>query len=250
MSDFIDHFSGHAAEYADARPVYPRALYQWLAAECRSHELAWDCATGSGQAACALADYFDHVYATDASVEQLRHARPHPSVEYHTALAEASGLQAHTADLVTVAQAVHWFDIEAFYREVRRVLKPDGLIAVWSYGFNRVSPELDPLLKAFYSGTVGPFWPPERGVIDDQYQSLRFPFREIDVPHFEMRMEWNLDQLLAYFRTWSATRGYMREHGSDPVPLLREKLLPLWGDPATVRAVRWPLFIRAGRLPG
>jgi SAM-dependent methyltransferase len=255
MSGFKDHFSTASDRYAAHRPGYPAGLYEWLAGlRPRSgtgagHALAWDCATGSGQAARGLAAHFARVVATDASAEQIRHAVPHPRIDYRVAAAEASGLPAHSVDLVTVAQAAHWFDLARFHAEVARVLKPGGVLALWGYGRLVLPGAADAPFLRFYAETVGPYWPPERALIDDAYRSLHFPFAEIAAPAFEITVEWNLADLLDYVSTWSAVKRYLAARGEDPLPALRAALLPGWGDPATVRTLRWPLFLRVGRTP-
>ncbi len=244
---FRDHFSGVAEEYARFRPGYPPALFAWLAERAPARRLAWDCATGSGQAALGLAEHFARVVATDASAEQVGRALPHPRVEFRVAPAERSGLDARSADLVTVAQALHWFDIPAFFREARRVLRPGSLLAAWCYG-NPELPDaaLDRILVHFYDDVVGAYWPPERRLILEEYASIAFPFREVAAPPLGMEADLTLDGFAGYLRTWSATSGYVRAHGVDPVAELVERLRPGWGDPAATRRVRWPLAMRAG----
>ena len=249
MSGFKDHFSTASDRYAAYRPDYPADLYDWLGGLCSGHGLAWDCATGSGQAALGLAPHFARVVATDASAEQIRHALPHPRIDYRVATAEASGLPAHSVDLVTVAQAAHWFDLPRFHTEAARVLKPAGVLALWGYGRLVLPGAADAPLLRFYAETVGPYWPPERALIDDAYRSLEFPFAEIAAPAFEIAVEWDLARLLDYVSTWSAVKRYRAAHGEDPLPSLRAALVTGWGDPATVRTLRWPLFLRVGRPP-
>ncbi len=245
---FPDHFSGVAGAYAEFRPRYPDALFDWLAEVAPRRELAWDCATGNGQAAVALARVFDRVVATDASAEQLDAAAPHPRVEYRVAPAEESDLESDSADAITVAQAVHWFDRPAFYAEASRVLRRDGVLAVWTYGHPRLDePVRDAVFQEFYSGTVGPYWPPERALVDSGYRTIEFPFPKVDPPDFEMETLWPLAALLGYVATWSATTRFRRSRGFDPVPALGEELSRVWGDPAESRRIRWPLAIRAGR---
>jgi ubiquinone/menaquinone biosynthesis C-methylase UbiE len=245
--EFKDYFSAHASSYARHRPTYPPELFEHLASLTREHELAWDCGTGNGQAALGLAPYFDCVIATDASAEQIRNAFPHSKVSYRVARAERSGIASRTVDLVTVAQALHWFDIPKFYQEAKRVLKPDGVLAVWSYALCRVEPRVDEILESFYSGTIGPYWPKERKFVDDGYRSLAFPFDEIPMPRFEIKLDWALEDMLAYLRTWSPVRRYIERHGSDPVDLIASQLAEAWGDPFAVKTVTWPLYIKAGK---
>lgn len=248
-ASFNDHFSSVASHYADCRPTYPAALFEWLASQCAAHDLAWDCGAGSGQASLELARYFDRVVATDASAAQIAQAMPHARVEYRVAPAEASGVADHCADLVVVAQALHWFDLDRFYAEARRVLKPGGVIAAWTYGVQQAEGEdVDALVQHFYAEEVGPYWPPERHLVETVYRTLAFPFHALVPPPFAMTMRWNLQQLLGYFRSWSATARYIEAQGVDPVSVLEPRLRGCWGEPDQLREVTWPLAVRAGRV--
>jgi SAM-dependent methyltransferase len=249
-SSFSDHFSGVAGAYAEHRPRYPDRLFEWLAEVAPAREVAWDCATGSGQAAVALAARFQRVIATDASAAQIAAGEPHLRVEYRVAPAQASGLPAASVDLVTVAQALHWFDRSAFYAEARRVLRASGVIAVWTYGASVLDdPRADAAHRRFYSETVGPYWPPERALVENGYGTIEFPFEEIDAPAFEMEAEWPLSSFLGYVGTWSAVTRFREKRGYDPVAELGEELRVLWGNTATPRRIRWPLALRVGRRP-
>ncbi|MFY9821816.1 MAG: class I SAM-dependent methyltransferase [Thermoanaerobaculia bacterium] len=243
---FKDHFSGHASVYASFRPTYPPALFDFIASLPSRHALAWDCATGNGQAALGLAERFDHVIATDGSAEQLAHAMPHPKVEYRQALAEQSGLEAGSVDLVSVATALHWFDFDRFYAEVERVLAPGGALAAWAYNLVRVIPELDALVDRLARQIVGSYWPPERRWVDEDYRTLPFPFAEVPVPELWIEEEWDFSRFASYFSTWSATARYRKATGHDPLELVGEEMESAWGDPAQVRRVRWPVMMRAG----
>lgn len=239
-----DHFSGHAADYARFRPGYPEALFDWIAAQATGHDLAWDCGCGNGQASVPLAARFRRVTATDFSARQISAAQANPRIDYRVAPAEASGLADASADVVTVAQALHWFDFAKFYAEVRRVLKPGGLIAAWTYQLLRADAPVDQVLVSFYAETLGPYWPPERRWVDAAYAGMPFPFAEIETPKFEIRLCWSLADLMAYLGTWSATQRYRKAEGRDPIPELEERLAPLWGDQA--REIAWPIAMRAG----
>ena len=237
-----------ARAYAAARPTYPEALFTHLASVVPGHRRAWDCAAGNGQATLPLAPYFDEVLATDASAEQLGQAPAHPRVTYRAALAESSGLPDASVDLVTVAQALHWLNLPAFYQEARRVLVPDGVLAVWCYGIQRLDDEpVDRLLQHFYAAVVGPYWAPERRLVETGYRTLAFPFDELPAPSFEMALDWTLPELLAYIRTWSATARFTTERGYDPVAPFGVELARYWG-PEAARRVRWPLSLRMGRV--
>jgi SAM-dependent methyltransferase len=250
LSAFKDHFSQQAPDYARYRPNYPAGLFAWLAQVAPSTTTAWDCGTGSGQAAVGLAAHFDRVIATDPSRKQLDHAEPHPRVDYRMASAEVSHLDTASVDLITVAQAIHWFDLDRFYAEAKRVLKPGGVIAAWTYTLLDVEAGIDELLTDFYRNVVGPYWPPERRMVDDRYRSLPFPFEEISAPAFEIRTEWSREDLLGYLGTWSATQACMKAAGIDPLIEFARRLSPLWPEPAMVKTLRWPLHMRVGRSAG
>lgn len=244
-----DHFSAQAAGYARHRPTYPQELFAWLVGQSAGRQLAWDCATGNGQAAVALAEHFDQVWATDLSAAQIAQASPHPRIHYRTAEATSSGLDAASCDLVSVAQALHWFCHEDFYAEVERVLKPGGLLAAWTYTLLRVDPAIDACIGRFYTAVIGPYWPAERRWVDLGYAGMPFPYPDIPAPAFEIRLEWTLADLLDYLRTWSASQAYLRQHGSDPTQAVAAELAAAWGAAEQARTVTWPLRLRCGRKP-
>jgi ubiquinone/menaquinone biosynthesis C-methylase UbiE len=246
---FTDHFASIASSYAQFRPTYPAALFEWLGSIAACRDIVWDCAAGSGQASIGLADHFVRVIATDASHAQIAAATPHPAVDYRLAPADKSGLPDACVDIVTVAQALHWFDLDAFYAEVRRVSKPTGLVAVWSYGICTVEgPEIDAVVQRFYRGTLGPYWLPERAIVEAGYRTLPFPFEEIAAPPFAMTARWSLPELLGYFSSWSATARFIVSNARDPVPEIGDELAGLWGDPERLRTVTWPLALRVGKV--
>ena len=245
---FKDHFSRHAADYAKFRPHYPSELFAYLASISPSRKRAWDCATGNGQAAIALAAQFDRVMATDASAKQIENASLDQRVQYRITAAEESGLESHSIDLITVAQALHWFDLSKFFAEVKRVLKPVGVLAVWSYNVVSIAPAIDRVIDRFYRKTVGPFWPPERGIVEAGYRTIDFPFHEIDPPLFRMETQWTLDQLIGYLRTWSATQKFITANNFDPIPQLENELVEIWQPQHPPRTIVWPLSLRVGRL--
>lgn len=210
---FKDHFSRQVADYAKFRPPYPRALFACITDYSPNDEVALDVATGNGQAAIALAEFFEKVIAVDASASQIASAPPNEQVEYRVAPAEATTLPAHSCDTITVAQALHWFELEAFYAEVRRVLKQRGVLAVWAYNELRISPEVDALVRRFHDEIVGPFWPPERKIVGRGYRALPFPFEELETPVFQIEVRWSLEHfarlpahLVGYATVYSGKR--------------------------------------------
>ena len=242
---FKDHFSKQAAGYAKFRPRYPQKLFDYLGSIAPSRQLAWDCGTGNGQAAVGLASVFDRVIATDASEKQIASAQSHKTVEDRVAPAENSGIESETLDLIMVAQALHWFDLDRFYAEAQRVLKLDGVLAASAYNLLQIEPAIDEIVNRYYYEVVGPFWPPERKLVE-QFSDLPFPFQEIDPPEFEMTAQWNLDHLLGYLQTWSSTQRFIAANKRDPLEAIADDLRAAWGDPGQMRKVVWPLILRVG----
>jgi ubiquinone/menaquinone biosynthesis C-methylase UbiE len=239
-------FSKQASTYARHRPRYSPRLFEYLASLAAGHDLAWDCGTGNGQAAVSLAGHFRRVVGTDVSPKQLAQASHHGNILYWVALAERSGLRAGLADLVTVAQALHWFDFDRFYAEVRRVLKPGGLFAAWTYHLPQVSPPVDRVVDEFYSGRLGGYWAPEIHYIDDLYRTIPFPFDEEASPEFAMTTDWELENLVGFLRSWSATQLFLEEKGYSPIDDVRPALAEAWGQTGE-RQVHWTVFLRVGR---
>lgn len=271
---FADHFASVASSYAAFRPRYPTALLDWLVAEARGDAQLWDVACGSGQATFDLAPRFAQTRATDASEQQITQAVQAQAaalvsassgadrISFAVARADDSGLEEGSADLITVAQALHWFDLPRFYAEVRRVLrpasggKPGGLFAAWCYavfsmpGQTEAERRIDAVLQRLYHETLGPFWPAERRLVEEGYATLDFPFVVVPVPPMELTVEWTLPQLAGYLRSWSATARYIEWCRVDPIAPVEQELAALWGEPGVARTVRWPLAVRAGRVPG
>lgn len=245
--NFEDHFSEHSKQYAQYRPHYPDEIYTYLASLTPGYSLAWDCGTGNGQAAVGLAKYFDKIYATDASAEQIARAYPHDKVEYHVEPAEHVSLGASSADLVTVAVAIHWFNFDEFYREVKRVLKPGGILAAWTYNLAQISPEFDRLIDRYYFEILAGYWPERIHYLEQRYETIPFPFEEISAPSFAMEVNWNLIQFAGFLDSWSATQRYKAQKGGHPLDLIWEEVLAAWGDENEPRLVRWPLHFRIGR---
>lgn len=244
---FADHFSTVAAGYARYRPTYPTALFDWIAAAAPARDSAWDCGCGNGQATVPLAERFARVIGTDPSADQIAQAPRHPRIDWRVATAESSGLDPASVAVVTVAQALHWFDLPRFWAEVRRVVRPGGLVAVWTYGLAVLDDAaLAQALRHLHDDVVGPYWPKERGHVDQGYQTLPFPFDPVDVPAFDIQANWSIDELAGYLGTWSAVRRYVAARGADPVSPFIAGIRPRWGDAR--RAVRWPLTLLAGRV--
>ncbi|MBL8508778.1 MAG: class I SAM-dependent methyltransferase [Chitinimonas sp.] len=244
---FQDHFSNQSAAYAQFRPHYPASLFTWLAQVVHNTGLAWDVATGNGQAALALAEHFQQVVATEPSAGQLANAPSHPHIVYRQEAAERSSLAAGSADLITVAQALHWFDLDAFMAEADRVLKPGGVLAIWCYEVFATEPAIDAIVADYYHHVVGAYWPPERRWLEQGYASLAMPYPRLPVPELDMVLMWTLDALIGYLGTWSATQRYKEDKQHDPLPALRKQLAPLWGD--APRRVSWPLRLHACQKP-
>ncbi len=242
----IDRFSAQAADYARYRIDYPADLYDWLLPQVPGRERAWDCAAGNGQVAAVLADYFIRVNATDLSASQLAQAAPRPNITYQTAPAEHTPFPGQRFDLITVAQAVHWFEPAAYHAEVRRVARPGAVLAEWGYGLVQISPEIDPLVRHFYRATMGPYWDANRWHIDDEYARIPFPFAGVRRARFAARRQWSAEWFLQYLRTWSSVQKYRQERGDDAVALLAAAVTQLWG--AGEREVTFPVFARAGRI--
>lgn len=245
---FKDHFSTRSGDYAAYRPTYPAALVDYLASCCAQTEMALDVGCGTGQLSVLLADRFDHVIATDASPQQIERAEAHERVAYRVAPAEASGLPDHAVDLITAAQAAHWFDLDAFYAEARRVGKPGAVLALVTYGVIQADPEINGAIQHFYKDVVGPYWPPERRHVEEGYRSFAFPFEEWSAPPLAIEVQWQASDLLGYVETWSAVRGLETAKGRAPLDEFRRRLLVLWDEPQRRRMIRFPLSLRVGRI--
>jgi SAM-dependent methyltransferase len=244
---FKDLFSLQAADYARFRPTYPPELFAWLAAQAPGRRLAVDVGAGNGQAAIAIAAHFERVIAVEPSDAQLAAATPAANVEYLRGAAEATGVDAASADLMISAQAFHWFNHDAFFAEARRVVRPGGCLAVWCYGLARITPEIDAAVYELYEDLLGAYWEPERRMVEAGYRAVRFPFDELATPPFEMRLTWSLAELVGYLGTWSPRKRYLEVHGRDALELVTPRLERAWGS-AAERPVIWPLSVRAFRL--
>ena len=245
---FKDLFSGQSKDYARFRPRYPDALYEFLKAQPSLHDVVWDCATGNGQAACDLARYFKTVYATDASAAQISNAQQSPNIKYSVAPAEQSGLPGSFADMVTVAQAVHWFDRDRFFTEARRVMKPGAVIACWAYGhLTPDEPELRRLTDKVSREILGSYWDERARLVWNGYETMAFPFTDIKAPDFFLTSSWTLPELIGYFTSHSATQAFIKANGYHPAQPLQDEFLSFWGDPERKIEISTKLTFRAGR---
>lgn len=245
---FHDHFSAQAACYARHRPTYPAELFAWLATITPGRRRALDVATGNGQAAMGLAAHFTQVVASDASRAQLRARQRQAPVAYLVAHAAEQPLGASQFDLVTVAQALHWFALEPFYTEVRRLLRPGGLLAVWSYALGDFGDDVNRVVQRYYHDVVGTYWPPERRHIETGYRTLPFPFAAREAPPFAMTAAWDLPALHGYLSSWSASQRYREALAREPLDVIAADLRAAWGDPVRPRAVHWPLALKVGTV--
>jgi SAM-dependent methyltransferase len=240
-----DNFSQQAAIYAAFRPTYPPELFQYLYTLISNRQCAWDCGTGNGQVAAALADHFDKVYATDISEKQIARAVQKPNIFYSVQRAEQTSFNDNQFGLVTVAQAIHWFKFDEFYDEVKRTLKPGGILAVIGYGLMETSGELNDVIRHFYKNVVGPYWDVERSYIDEEYTTIPFPFEEVSTPDFAMEYDWNIDQLTGYLSTWSSVQHYINKNNTDPLTLVSEQLKQAWGVEA-IKKFTFKILLRVG----
>ena len=257
-----DLFSAQSKEYAGSRPTYPRALFEFIVGLVDEKNLAWDCATGNGQAALVLADYFKQVIASDISARQLENARQERNIKYQIFRAEDTPLKDNSVDLITIAQALHWFDFDRFYSEARRVLsrrkvgktceEGGGIIAAWAYGLHTISPEVDKVTHQLYEDILGDkYWPPERKYVEERYETIPFPFEQIPAPEFQIELRWNLSELVNYYRSWSSVQKFIEKNKYDPVREVSSSLQNVWGGKSYVnekREVVWPLYVKIGKI--
>lgn len=248
-NSFTDLFSDKSELYAFARPRYPQALIEWVAVMAPYRNIVWDCGTGNGQAAWDLKDYFEQVWATDPSEEQIANAMLKPGISYSVQAAESVTFPNRSLDAVVVAQALHWFDHARFFSEVKRVLRPRGVFFAWGYSWAHVSPEIDMVVKEAILNPLEPFWAPQNAILWNQYQSIEMPLESLDTPCFEIELPWSLTQYLAYIHTWSATRAAIRAKGKSFFESACAQVEKSWGLLDTAKKVRMPLAVIAGRLP-
>ncbi len=247
MKNVQDNFSEVAKSYSKYRPHYPVSLYHFIYRHVSHFDTAWDCGTGNGQVAAALAERFKLVYATDISENQLAHAIQKENIIYKVSRAEKTDFADNSFDLITIGTALHWFDFDAFYKEVKRVAKPDAIIAAWSYSLLKADAATNSVIDNFYTKIIGPYWDPERKYVDEAYTTIPFPFDEIMPPEMEITDEWSLQHLIGYLESWSAVQHYKEKNGSDPVDQIRTALSANW-DEGEYRKVTFPLHMRIGRV--
>lgn len=240
-----DLFSNHAAQYASFRPTYPQALYGFIFQHVNRFDLAWDAGTGNGQVARDLSKKFNKIFATDISQKQIDNAYQQENIFYQIA-GEKTSFPESQFDLITVAQAIHWFDRNTFYEEVRRVAKPNALLAVWGYGLLSINEQIDLIIQEFYTQVIGPYWDSERRLIDEHYKTIEFPFAEIQTPLFSFSFHWSLEELQGYLTTWSSVQKYIGEKQINPVTELMKKVQLHWRSEKI--EVKFPLFLRMGKI--
>lgn len=246
--NFKDYFSTQSVDYKKFRPDYPQELIDFLVSKCGKHEAAWDCATGNGQVAVKLSPYFKKVFATDASAKQIEAATPMANVVYSVSTAESSKLTDKSVDLITVAQAAHWFNLELFYKEAQRVAKPNALLAVWGYANHSISLDIDRVVLKLYKDILRDFWPKERFIVEQGYNDIVLPFKPIETPYFTIVKQINLHELIGYLNTWSATQLYIKNNNTNPISFIYEELVAVWGNAENIRDIKWPVFLKAAYI--
>ena len=246
MEGFKDNFSKHSCIYSKYRPTYPIELFEHLSSLTKVHDLAWDCGTGNGQSALSLTNYFDSVYASDPSEQQIRNAKPHEKIVYKVEKAETPGLKDHSVDLITISQALHWFNFDVFYNEANRVLKKTGVIAAWTYGLPKISREVDKIIQFYHDHIVGQFWQNENTLVANEYKDIPFPFVEIPSPHFKIQKTLSLEQLKGLLESWSATQRFIDQNGFNPIEQIEKDLTKHWGN-IDFRDSTWKIVLKVGR---
>ena len=249
MKPTSDRFSENSAEYKKFRPTYPAEFLEEIAQLAKNQDSCWDCGTGNGQVAVELAKYFEKVLGTDISENQLKQAVKRENIQYSVARAEKTEFHPDQFDLITVAQAIHWFDFERFYEEVRRVSKRHGVLAVWGYGLLRFNNLIDHYVDHFYQHVIGPYWDKEREHIDTAYGDISFPFEEIELSRrYSIRKDFSLEEFAGYLSTWSAVKRYIKSQGLDPVPVFIAEIRADWIQLGENLSVEFPLFTKIGRI--
>lgn len=243
---YSDLFSKQSEDYKKYRPSYPMDLIEFIVNLCVEKNIAWDCGTGNGQCAWHLADFFETVIASDPSESQIANAFKHPKINYRIEKAERSTLNSESVDLVTAAQSVHWFHLDSFYAEIKRVLKPGGVVAFWCYGLPSCCKNIDEVIHFYHDHTVGKFWQDENRLIDKKYATIPFPFNEVKSPVFTIRKEMDLENVRGWLKTWSATQKFADHFHHDPVPDVIKMLEPKWSNPSQTKLFEWKIHMRVG----
>ena len=242
-----DLFSQYAGDYAKYRPHYPAALFEFMYTQGDTFDLAWDVGTGNGQTAVQLSKKFRQVYATDISLEQINHATPANNIAYAQESSEQTRLGTNSVDLITVSQALHWFDFSQFYVEVNRVAKKDALIAAWTYNLLTVDDAIDNLIRDFYFETLANYWDAERRYVDLGYANLPFPYKQIEHPDFHIETAWTLEELQGYINTWSGLKKFIALNKMNPLDELIMSLKKIW--PAGERKkIKFPLHLKLAKV--
>lgn len=246
LSEFSTLFTKQSLAYSTFRPSYPNELFKYLKSITPGHQLAWDCATGTGQAAIKLVNYFDYVIATDISESQIKNGYQHKNISYKVSYAEKTEIESHAVDLVAAAQCLHWFVLPQFYEEVRRVSKPNGVIAAWGYGYARIESKIDDIVTQWGREFLKPYWGSRMTSFD--YNTAQFPFRKIDPPKFKMVADWNLKELLGYLDSWSGVQTYKDKNNTNPIDAILKDLVQHWESPEGKKRVSWDIDLLVGRL--
>ena len=244
-----EYFNVRSNDYKKYRPVYPKELFDFLADIAPANDLAWDCGCGTGQATAALSDYFDKVTGTDVSEGQIKNAIKKQNIIYKVISEETSGFKDNSVDLVTCAQSLHWLTLNKLYKEVKRVLKPGGIIAVWTYNLFRVNKEIDSLIDKFYFDIIYSYWPEQRKHVESKYKELDFPFNKRPAPQFSMEAEWNIDQLIGYLNTWTGVQNYIEFEAFNPLEFIEKELQTIWKkNKSKKKIIVWPLTLKVGTV--
>jgi hypothetical protein len=242
-----DNFSAQADLYAQYRPTYPPELFEYIVSFVGNKNTAWDCGTGNGQSAVELSHYFKKVIATDISSKQIGNAEKAANIFYSVQPSEHTDIDNASVDLVTVAQAIHWFDFEKFYAEVKRVATKNAFIAVWSYSLLKISEPIDQIIRDYHFNFLGSYWDAERKYVDDEYRDIPFPFEKIKVPQFFIEKYWSLQELEGYLNTWSALQKYINANLANPVPGIIDSIRVYWGHQEK-RKIIFPIHLLLGAI--
>jgi Methyltransferase domain len=242
-----DNFSNQSSLYAQYRPGYPPELFKYITGFVKQKNTAWDCGTGNGQSAVALSKYFKKVIATDISNKQIENAEKATNIFYSVQPAEVTGIESGSVDLVTVAQAIHWFNFDEFYAEVKRVAAQNAFIAVWAYSLSKIDEPIDKLINDYHFNFLGSYWDAERKYVDDEYKNIPFPFEKIKTPDFFIETNWSLAELEGYLNTWSALQKYIKTNATNPVPNLVNSIKPYWGS-SEKRKIIFPVHLLLGAI--